>query len=284
LIVDHEIVNLSSASSLMAIRDAPANRHSPSKLVAVFADPVFDKKDARVTNGGSSKAPESGQRGAGASSEEIPDLMDLERSVGGLNLSRDGSTLPRLPFTRREADAILAATPRDKGLEALDFQANIQALDSPTIRDYKVVHFATHGLLNTSQPELSGLVLSLVDQAGNPQRGFLELADIYNLNLSADLIVLSACQTGLGKEVKGEGLVGLTRGFLYGGAKGVVASLWKVDDAATASLMEDFYKGMFSGRLSPAAALRQAEIKIWNQRRWASPYFWGGFIYEGDWR
>jgi hypothetical protein len=122
-----------------------------------------------------------------------------------------------------------------------------------------------------------------LDQAGNPQRGFLELADIYNLNLSADLI-LSACQTGLGKEVKDKGLVGLTRGFLYGGAKGVVASLWKVDDAATASLMEEFYKELFSGRLSPAAALRQAETKIWNQRRWASPHFWGGSIYEGDWR
>jgi CHAT domain-containing protein len=284
LIVDHEIVSLSSASSLLAIRDAPANRHNASKLVAVFADPVFDKMDARVTNGGPAKAPESGQRGPDASSSETPDLTNLERSVGGLDLSRGGFTLPRLPFTRREADAILAATPRDKGFLALDFQASIQTLNTPAIRDYKVVHFATHGLLNTSQPELSGLVFSLVDQVGNQQRGFLELADIYSLNLSADLIVLSACQTGLGKEVKGEGLVGLTRGFLYGGAKGVVASLWKVDDAATASLMEDFYKGMFSGRLSPAAALRRAEIKIWNQHRWASPYFWGGFIYEGDWR
>lgn len=173
--------------------------------------------------------------------------------------------------------------PRGQGFEALDFQASIDTLNSPATAQYQVLHFATHGLLNTSRPALSGLVLSLVSPDGTPQRGYLELADIYNLNLTAGLVVLSACQTGLGKEVKGEGLIGLTRGFLFAGAKGVVSSLWKVDDAATAALMDDFYKGMFSRHLRPAAALRQAELAVWKRRRWASPYFWSAFVYEGDW-
>ena len=107
------------------------------------------------------------------------------------------------------------------------------------------MHFATHGFVDYERPELSGLVLSLVDRNGQPQEGYFRLHDIYNLKLSADLVVLSACNTGLGKEIKGEGLIGLTRGFMYAGAGGVAASLWKVDDEATAELMTRFYEGMF---------------------------------------
>src|SRR5206468_10666089 len=118
---------------------------------------------------------------------------------------------------------------------------------------YRIIHFATHGVLNTKHPELSGLVLSLVDRRGMPQDGFLRLHEIYNLNLPADLVVLSACQTALGKEIRGEGLVGLTRGFMYAGAPRVVASVWKGDDGATAEWRRRFYQGMLKDNLRRGA-------------------------------
>jgi CHAT domain-containing protein len=127
-------------------------------------------------------------------------------------------------------------------------------------------------------------VLSLVDERGRPVNGFLDLEDVYNLSLSADLVTLSACETALGKEIKGEGLVGLTRGFMYAGAPRVVASLWKVDDVATAELMGRFYKGMLQQGLHPAEALRQAQVQMREQKRWADPYFWGAFTVQGEWR
>jgi CHAT domain-containing protein len=127
------------------------------------------------------------------------------------------------------------------------------------------------------------LVLSLVDDKGQPQNGFLKLQDVYNLNLPAELVVLSACQTGLGKEIRGEGLIGLTRGFMYAGTKRVVASLWKVDDVATAELMKRFYQGMLVEKKRPAEALRQAQVAMWKQRRWSSPYYWAAFVLQGEW-
>ena len=143
------------------------------------------------------------------------------------------------------------------------------------------MHFATHGFVDYDRPELSGLVLSMVDENGQPQDGHLRLHAIYNLKLSAHLVVLSACSTGLGKEIKGEGLIGLTRGFMYAGADSVVASLWKVDDDATAALMARFYEGMFLKGLPPAAALREAQLWMRSQERWQAPYFWAGFIIQG---
>src|SRR5207302_2861076 len=129
------------------------------------------------------------------------------------------------------------------------------------LAQYRIIHFATHGLLNSKHPELSGIVLSLVDEKGEPQDGFLRLNQIYNLKLPADLVVLSACQTALGKEIKGEGLIGLTRGFMYAGARRVVASQWVVDDQATSELMRVFYQGMLGEKkMEPAAALREAQI------------------------
>src|SRR5205814_10361889 len=122
-----------------------------------------------------------------------------------------------------------------------DFKANRATATNTDLSQYRIVHLATHGLLNSQHPELSGVVLSLVDEQGRPQDGFLRLHEIYNLKLSADLVVLSACQTALGKDVRGEGLVGLTRGFMYAGAARVVACLWKVDDRATAEFMNGFY-------------------------------------------
>jgi CHAT domain-containing protein len=198
-----------------------------------------------------------------------------------VNLSGDGH-IPRLLASRDEADAIMSVTPWRSGFQAMDFDASRATVMKTDLSDYRVVHFATHGLLNNEHPELSGVVLSLFDRKGQQQDGFLRLHDIYNLKLPVDLVVLSACNTGLGRDVKGEGLIGLTRGFMYAGASSVVASLWKVDDEATAELMRLFYGYMLRDGLSPAAALRKAQVTMSRQKRWQSPYFWAGFVIQGQ--
>jgi CHAT domain-containing protein len=178
----------------------------------------------------------------------------------------------------------MALVPGGRGTRAVDFSASRQTMLSAPWGRARIVHIATHGLLDAERPELSGLVLSLVDQEGRPQDGFLRLHEVYNLDWSADLVVLSACQTALGKEIKGEGLVGLTRGFMYGGAPRVVASLWNVNDSATAQLMKRFYAGLLGQKLSPAAALRAAQVEMWRRQPARSPYFWAPFVLQGEWR
>jgi CHAT domain-containing protein len=192
--------------------------------------------------------------------------------------------LPRLAFTRDEAKAILAVVRPGSGMEAMDFDASRKRAISGELARYRVVHFATHALVDNIHPELSGLVLSLVDQRGKPVDGFLGLQDIYNLDLSADLVVLSACQTALGKQINGEGMIGLTRGFMYAGASGVMATLWNVNDFATAKLMAHFYKAMEQDGMTPAQALRQAQLALWEARPTSAPYYWAGFILQGGWQ
>jgi CHAT domain-containing protein len=196
---------------------------------------------------------------------------------------RGSPVFERLPASRREADAIAALAPPGQILEALDFQAARPLVLSDRLREFRVVHFATHGVIDSEHPALSGLALSMVDAAGRPQEGFLHLHDIYNLRLDADLVVLSGCRTALGKELRGEGLIGLTRGFQYAGAPRVIASLWRMEDQATAALMERFYRALWVEGLRPAAALREAQLWVRQQRRWRDPWFWAGFVLAGDW-
>ena len=212
----------------------------------------------------------------------------LTRSAEDLGLSRAGNSgISRAClYTRQEAEAIRATFPdKTATLSALDFDASRATATSNRLSDYRIVHFATHALANSEHPELSGPGLF----PGGPrmakqQDGFLQLKDIYNLNLPADLVVLSACETGLGKQVNGEGLIGLTRGFMYAGSSRVVASLWNVSDVATAQLMANFYRAMEQDHVAPAAALRSAQIALWKQKRWHSPYFWAAFQIQGDWK
>jgi CHAT domain-containing protein len=205
---------------------------------------------------------------------------DVERSAGDTGLTG----FVRLRFSRQEAEMITAFAPEKERLRALDFTASRATALSSDLGQYRILHFATHGLLNSKHPALSGLVLSLVNEHREPQDGFLRYHEIYNLRLNADLVVLSACQTALGKEVQGEGLIGLTRGFMYAGAPRVVASLWRVDDRATAELMKQFYRGMLNEGLRPAAALRAAQISILSDKRWSAPYYWAAFTLQGEWR
>ena len=277
LIFNHEIVSLPSASSLSVLRREIAGREQAPKIAAVIADPVFETDDERIKK---LVVEDQGDKQTAQSGDE----KVFFRSAIEVGATDAQQRLQRLTFSRSEADAITTLAGADSVFRALDFDASRAMALSADLSQYRIIHFATHGLLNSQHPELSGIVLSLVDDHGRQQDGFLRLHDIYNLKLSADLVVLSACKTGLGKEIRGEGLVGLTRGFLYAGAPRVVASLWKVDDRATAELMKQFYRSMLRDGLRPAAALREAQISMWRQKRWAAPYYWAGFTLQGEWK
>ena len=272
LIVKHEVVNLPSASLLAVLRRESSGRTPAPRMIAALADPVFDRDDSRIKQTAASPV----SKVDNSSLTLSPELQRSIRDSGGL-------TFERLRSSRVEAEAIVRLA-RGENLKALDFNASRATALSDELGQYRVIHFATHGLLNSLHPELSGLVLSLVDEKGQPQDGFLRAHDIYNLKLGADLVVLSACQTALGKEVKGEGLVGLTRGFMYAGAPRVVASLWRVPSKATAELMKRFYRGMLVEKLRPAAALRAAQIGMWREKRWNEPYYWAAFVLQGEWQ
>ena len=233
---------------------------------------MFSAKDPRVRR--------FSEKGALPAGVDAPALKEARRSAAESDLP----DLVRLRFTRQEAAQIVRLAPQGKVLEAVDFEANRATATSPDLSHYSVIHLATHGIINNQHPELSGVVLSLVDEEGRPQNGFLRLYDIYNLRLEADLVVLSACQTALGKEIKGEGLVGLTRGFMFAGTPRVVASLWQVYDRATAELMGHFYEAMSSEHLRPSAALRVAQVSMWKDKRWQAPYYWAGFALQGEWK
>ncbi|WYM02926.1 MAG: CHAT domain-containing tetratricopeptide repeat protein [Gloeotrichia echinulata CP02] len=270
LLVNHEIVNLPSASTIAILRQEAKGRKVPPKALAILADPVFSAKDPRVTG-----KPEN---------ELEPELdrqnSDLARSAK--NLNRDGWN--RLDGTRQEAEAILKLVSPKDSLQALNFDANYGWITSPQLSQYRVIHFATHGFADGINPELSGIVLSLVNQQGQPIRGFLRLNDIFNLDFPADLVVLSACETGVGKNVQGEGLVGLTRGLMYAGSQRVLVSLWDVSDEGTSLLMSEFYQQMLKQGKSPIAALRAAQLKLWEQKDWRSPLYWAAFTLQGEWR
>ncbi|HEY9613446.1 CHAT domain-containing protein, partial [Allocoleopsis sp.] len=276
LIVNYEIVNSPSASTVAIIRQDTNGRRLAPKKVAVIADPVFSKDDERL------------KTSVGATTGGLPlqsaNLNDLDSLALTRSATETGVTFQRLPFTRKEGDRILSLIPNTQSQSAFDFAANRATATNPQLSQYQIVHFATHGILNSQNPELSGVVLSLVDEKGTPQNGFLRLNDIFNLNLPAELVVLSACETGLGKEIKGEGLVGLTRGFMYAGAPRVMVSLWSVADEGTSELMSRFYKKMLQDKLQPAAALRAAQIEMLQTPQWKSPYYWAAFTLQGEWK
>ncbi len=271
LIDSVEVVSVPAASALLR-RDRP-RRPPASKTLAVLADPVFEADDPRV--GARAPGGEAARTARRDTGERHWSLR--ETSVG------DGLPLARLTFSRMEARAILSQVPRSQRLVALDFRASRATALSPALADVRIVHFATHSVVDSTHPELSGIILSLVDAHGREQSGVLSGIDVLNLRLRADVVVLSGCETALGREIRGEGPMSLGRGFLNAGAATVVASLWNVDDSATAALMKSFYAALLgSRRLSPSAALRAAQLEMRTHPRWRDPRFWAGFVVYGD--
>ena len=296
LIAEHEIISLPSASTVAELRKQIAGRQPAPKTIAVFADPVFQSDDPRVNRKAlvAKNAPAKpavtktsvATTGAGNEVQEDNSRILVHLAANNKDAQNSGEELrvPRLPFTRQEADRIIKLAGPQSSMEALDFLASLATATSPELGQYRYLHFATHGYLDSEQPELSAIVLALVDKNGHPQTGFLRASDIYNLKLPADLVVLSACQTGLGKEIRGEGIVGLTRGFMYAGAPRVIVSLWSVNDRATDELMGAFYEKLLRQKLTPAAALRQAQMTMLKDKRWSAPYYWAAFVQQGEWK
>lgn len=249
LLETNEVVVQPSFSTLLAIRAKRNRSRSTRKLVAVIADPVFSGNDDRV------------QVNAGSSEK---------------------SRFDRLTHASEEADAITAAAPWGTTMVSKGFDASRETAMSSDVGQYQIVHFATHAFADEERPEFSSVVLTTVGRNGEKVDGLMPLHDIYSMDLAAELTVLSACQTALGKDTAGEGIVGLTHGFISAGSKTVVASLWKVDDRATAVLMDYFYEAMLRQGMSPAAALRAAKLKMMRDRDWSAPYYWAGFVVQGE--
>lgn len=271
LISRHEIISLPSISALAAIRAEANPPTSPGKLVAVFADPVVSISDDRVS------------ANAKRRSDDVAAVPQIRQEVALRDFRRltNRGDFTRLVHADEEANAIEAAASGDAWI-LKGFAASREQVLGDQTGQYRIVHFATHGIVNTEHPELSGIVLTMTKNDGSPENGFLQLNDIYNLRLSAELTVLSACDTGLGKDIRGEGLMGLTRGFMFAGSRSVVASLWKVDDRATAVLMSHFYEAMLQKGLPPAAALRWAKEELRKEPAWQAPFFWAGFVLQGE--
>ena len=263
LVATHEVVSLPSASTLAILRQEIAGRKPARRSVAILADPVFESDDPRVT------------------AEPPPVALNFESAPKSAN---ESLRFDRLRSTRVEAQAIAAMADPKLTLIALGFDATRDRVLSGALADYRIVHLATHGILNTEHPRLSSLVFSMVGRTGRPIPGILPVSEVYKLKLGADLVVLSACRTALGKDIRGEGFVGITRGFMYAGAPRVVASLWQVPDLATAELMRRFYAGILRRHLPPAAALHEAQASMWREPRWSSPYYWAAFSLQGEWK
>ena len=269
LLVDREIVNLPSISAIAIHRNELKQRQTAPKTLAVLADAVFSTDDERVTGKPPALAPEM-------------DLRDLTMRKAAKNYNRAG--WERLKGTRTEAEEILKLIPASDTLQAFDFDANYNWITNKQLKQYRFIHLATHGFANPDNPELSGILLSAVDKQNKPlDRVNLLLGDIFNLDWGADLVVLSACETGLGKGVPGEGLIGLTRGLMYAGAEHAVISLWQVDDKATSKLIPQIYQAILEKKTSPTTALRQAQLQMWQQKEWRNPYYWAAFTSQGEW-
>jgi CHAT domain-containing protein len=274
LLEKNEIISLPSASVIAVLRKELKLRKQPNKLAAVFADPVYSKTDERLTRYNARVTVKDSQ----------PPNRSLERIIRDFLDAKGRWNLQRLLDSVEEANAIKNLTINNEAMVALGFQASRANVLNSDLSNYRIIHFATHGLLNGHHPELSAMVLSLVNEKGETQDGFLRLNDVYNLKLSADLVVLSACETALGNNIRGEGLVGLTRGFMYAGTARVLASLWKVDDQKTAELMRRFYKKLLKEKLPASKALRLAQLEMWQQNRENAPFYWAAFVLQGEWQ
>jgi Uncharacterized protein conserved in bacteria len=272
IILNHEVIGLPSGSVLKLLRQS-ASRRRPVKELAIVADPVFAKSDVRVLSYRS----------------HLPDReygrpVSTVVAASGESDTRSLNQFRRLYGSRWEAQQIASLVPPDQRLLVLDFNANKQRVVGGALDAYRIIHFATHAIINDTDPPLSRIVLSQVDEKGNGSDGDLLLREIYTMRLNAELVVLNACRTGLGPDIKGEGLVGLTSGFMQAGVPRILVSLWSIEDRAAAELMVKFYRRLLGERgLTPALALREVQLEMWRSNGSSSIRQWAAFTLHGDW-
>jgi CHAT domain-containing protein/Tfp pilus assembly protein PilF len=280
LVKSNEIIYAPSASVVGAIKQ---QRTTPnSRAMLVIADPVFNSNDARARKGTAAATTDAEVRGLGIQSA----LADVDGNAPPASTgAMEGLPLARLNGTRVEAEQIskLAKTSGGQADVWLDLDASEENLGTRDISKYRIIHVATHGLLNAERPQFTGVVLSLV---GNKTRdGFVRTDEVFNLHLGSPLVMLSACETGLGKEKRGEGVMGLTRAFMYAGAPTVGVSLWSVADKSTADLMTDFYQRLLSASAgtTTSGSLRGAQLAMISGKKYSAPFYWAPFVLVGDW-
>jgi CHAT domain-containing protein len=285
LIKTNEVIYAPSASVVGVIKQQNSNRDGRAMLI--LADPVFNSNDARA-KGAAVSANANETRGLGIQSA-LADVTGQDAAATAGSTKMQGLPLARLTGTRTEAEQIvkLAKTSGTQADMWLDLDANEGNIETRDVTKYRVVHIATHGLLNAERPQFTGLVLSLV--GNKTEDGFLRTDEVFNLRLGSPLVMLSACETGLGKEKRGEGVMGLTRAFMYAGAPTVGVSLWSVADKSTAELMTDFYKRLLGSPVgpaaaSPSAAMRDAQLAMIAGKKYSAPFYWAPFVLVGDWR
>ena len=261
-----EIVKVPSVSTVDIVRRTK-NANRPAYALIAFGDPVFDNLDSRVTGLKSVKS-------------NASTALGVHRAAAFGN-----GFMPRLIYSLKEVEAISQLFPPNQTRRFLDFAASREAASGNALQDFEIIHLATHSLTNERHPELSRIVFSRVAQDGSPRPGNLFAKDIYQMKLSADLVVLSSCQSALGRQQPGEGPMSLSRAFLFAGSKAVVASLWEVNDEATAELMQRFYRHMLKDKLPPSGALAmaQSEFRRHRDKKLRDPYYWAGFELYGEW-
>ncbi|HEX8130337.1 MAG TPA: CHAT domain-containing tetratricopeptide repeat protein [Pyrinomonadaceae bacterium] len=285
LVKTNEVAYAPSASVVAVIRQQAASvgAGANSRGLLLVADPIFDSSDPRA------KILQAA--GAAASGGQSGEMLAVNSAVADLTGTSNAAAvvsnvkLARLNGTRAEAQQI-AALARTSGLAPdiwLDLDASESKVKTTDVSKYRILHVATHGLLNTERPQFTGVVLSLVGNRNGD--GFLRTDEIFNLRLGSPLVMLSACETGLGKERRGEGIIGLTRAFMYAGAPTVGVSLWSVSDTSTADLMTDFYKRLLTKQSpAPPAAMRAAQVAMIERKKYSAPFYWAPFVLVGDWR
>ena len=249
-----------SASALAAIKTGARQSAAHQKALIAFGDPVYDRT-GNVAN------------------ERSAPVKDTISAMGFY--AERGLDFNRLPYTRDEVVGIGSLFPEQKRQVYLGDKAVEQIVKTEKLDQYRYIHFAAHGLIDEERPVRSGIVLSIAGDG--KEDGVLQMGEIMRLKLNAEMVTLSACRTGLGKLLSGEGIIGLTRAFFYAGANSVVVSLWNVNDLATAELMKAFYQNL-NKEMSKDEALRQAKLALikGKQRAWQHPYFWAPFVLVGE--
>ncbi len=280
LVKSNEVIYAPSASVVAAIKQQRTK--ATGRAMLIIADPVFNSNDARAKKGTAPPA-DAEVRGLGIQAS-VADVTGTTPPASP-GAAMEGLPLARLNGTRVEADQIskLAKTSGAQADVWLDLDANEDNITTRDVSKYRIIHVATHGLLNAERPQFTGVVLSLV---GNKTHdGFVRTDEVFNLHLGSPLVMLSACETGLGKEKRGEGVMGLTRAFMYAGAPTVGVSLWSVADKSTADLMTDFYKRLLTGgdTTTSSSALRGAQLAMISGKKYSAPFFWAPFVLVGDW-
>ena len=260
-----EAIKIPSASAVRALRTSDPGPKLPLN-VAVFADPVFDAQDSRVKAGRNS-------------------IQGPNSASGRQPLRQSHASYSRLLYSRREARLIASLVPPKQRMAFLGFAARAESVRGDALKKFKIIHFATHSLIDSRHPELSRIVLSLVSENGAVRPGFLLLKDIYRMRLASNLVVLSSCQSAIGQQDVGEGPMSLSRGFLFAGSRSVLATLWTVDDEATAEFIGRFYQHLLKEELSPLKALAKTQFEFRHHPvgRFHNPYYWAGFELYGDW-